>query len=176
MSAQTSSPLGIFYEHPDWFRPLFAELETRGIAYERLDARAVRLDPGAPADEFGLIFNRMSPSAFQRGAPEAVFAAAELIGAWEDAGVPVVNGSRAWATEMSKIRQLRLVEELGLGYPRSRFVHLGSLREAALEIGFPLVVKPNLGGSGVGVARFDGLEELETALATGAVDLGPSGA
>jgi hypothetical protein len=26
----TSKPLAIFYEHPDWFRPLFAELDSRG--------------------------------------------------------------------------------------------------------------------------------------------------
>ena len=30
--------LAIFHEHPDWFRPLFAELDRRGVPYTRLDA------------------------------------------------------------------------------------------------------------------------------------------
>ena len=31
-------PIGIYYEHPDWFRPLFAELDRRGTPYVALDA------------------------------------------------------------------------------------------------------------------------------------------
>ena len=31
-------PIGIYYEHPDWFRPLFAELDRRGTPYVRVDA------------------------------------------------------------------------------------------------------------------------------------------
>ncbi len=26
-----NKPIGIYYEHPDWFRPLFTELDRRGI-------------------------------------------------------------------------------------------------------------------------------------------------
>ena len=33
-------PLAIYHEHPDWFRPLFAELDRRGMPYVRLDPRA----------------------------------------------------------------------------------------------------------------------------------------
>ena len=31
-------PIAIFYEHPDWFRPLFAELDRRGTPYQKLNA------------------------------------------------------------------------------------------------------------------------------------------
>ena len=27
--------IAIFYEHPAWFAPLFAEIDRRGIAYDR---------------------------------------------------------------------------------------------------------------------------------------------
>ena len=37
--------LGIYYEHPDWFRPLFAELDRRGVAYDALHADEHRYDP-----------------------------------------------------------------------------------------------------------------------------------
>ena len=33
-------PIAIYHEHPDWFRPLFAELDRRGMPYVRLDAAA----------------------------------------------------------------------------------------------------------------------------------------
>lgn len=167
--------LGILYEHPDWFRPLFTLLDHRGWDWTPLDARDGILDPADPPTDLDLVFNRMSPSAFQRGAAAAVFATQEWLAAWEDARIPVVNGSRAWRTELSKIRQLRLLEGLGLDYPEARFVQPDGIRAAAREIGFPLVVKPNVGGSGAGVVRFDSGAELDAALQAGTLDLGPTG-
>ena len=38
-------PFAIYHEHPDWFRPLFAELDRRGIPFVRLDPRAHLYDP-----------------------------------------------------------------------------------------------------------------------------------
>ena len=38
-------PIGIFYEHPEWFAPLFAELDRRGLPYERILAHEHRFDP-----------------------------------------------------------------------------------------------------------------------------------
>lgn len=171
----TTPRLGILYEHPHWFRPLFQALEQRGWDHDPLDARCLTLAPGDPPGPFDLVFNRMSPSAFQRDAAPAVFATAEYLEAWEARGTPVVNGSTAWRTELSKIRQLDLIGSLGLAHPESRFVQPSGLREAAREIGFPLVVKPNVGGSGAGVVRFDSREEMEHALESRTVDLGPTG-
>ncbi len=66
-------PLAVYYEHPDWFRPLFAELERRGTPYVRVDAARHRFDPGAEGEPFALLFNRMSASAYLRGHGNAVF-------------------------------------------------------------------------------------------------------
>ena len=41
--------LGIFYEHPDWYRPLFDELDRRGVPYDALHAGAHRYDPADAA-------------------------------------------------------------------------------------------------------------------------------
>ena len=38
-------PIAIFYEHPDWFRPLFAELDRRATPYVKLHAGEHRFDP-----------------------------------------------------------------------------------------------------------------------------------
>ena len=36
--ANRDSAIAIYYEHPDWFRPLFAELDRRGMPYVCVDA------------------------------------------------------------------------------------------------------------------------------------------
>ena len=63
----TSRPIAIYHEHPDWFRPLFAELDRRGTPYVRLDARRHHYDVAERERDYSLVFNRMSPSAYLRG-------------------------------------------------------------------------------------------------------------
>ena len=69
-STVTSSPkpIAVYYEHPEWFRPLFAELDRRGLAYDALDASRHRYDAtNGDGSQYGLVLNRMSPSAHLRG-------------------------------------------------------------------------------------------------------------
>ena len=62
-----TAQIGILYEHPHWFQPLFAELERRGLSYERLHACEHTFDPAASPADYALVVNRMSPSAYLRG-------------------------------------------------------------------------------------------------------------
>jgi hypothetical protein len=55
-------PIGILYEHPEWFAPLFAELERRQLPYERILAHDHRFDPSASSAPYSLVVNRVSPS------------------------------------------------------------------------------------------------------------------
>ncbi|MCA1570187.1 MAG: hypothetical protein LC798_07670, partial [Chloroflexi bacterium] len=66
-------PIAILYEHPEWFRPLFAELERREVAFDRLHAGDLAWDPGATTSPYDLVVNRMSPSAWTRGQAGAIF-------------------------------------------------------------------------------------------------------
>src|SRR6266852_7842394 len=118
-----AKPIAIYYEHPDWFRPLFAELERRGTPYERLHANTHRYDPADPAPPYALLFNRMSPSAWLRGRGDAVFYTLQYLAHLERLGVRVVNGYRAFVVETSKALQLSLFERLGLQHPRARVIH-----------------------------------------------------
>ena len=63
----STRPLLIFYEHPDWFRPLFNELDRRGTPYIRVHADGFAFDPAAQPPLASAVFNRMSPSAWKRG-------------------------------------------------------------------------------------------------------------
>jgi hypothetical protein len=173
MPATPDGPIAIYYEHPDWFRPLFAELDRRGIPYERVDAARHSYDPAEADSPYSLVFNRASPSAYLRGHGQVTFHTHAWLRHLERIGVPVVNGAACYEMETSKALQLDILEELGLPYPRARVINNPELApEAARGLRFPIVVKPNIGGSGAGITRFDTPAALEEAAASGRIDLG----
>ena len=166
-------PFAIYHEHPDWFRPLFAELERRGIPFVRLDCRAHLYDPSERECPYSLVFNRMSPSAYLRGGVQGMFFTLSYLAHLERLGVPIVNGVAGFTMELSKARQLTLLESLGLGYPKARVInHPSKAVEAAAGLRFPVVVKANIGGSGAGIVRFDTHEALKAAAAENRLDFG----
>jgi hypothetical protein len=167
-----SAPTGILYEHPEWFRPLFTELDRRGVRYERVRAQALAFDP-ASRPPYGLVLNRMSPSAYLRGSGHAIFASLAFLDALDRHGVPAVNGAAAFRLELSKTAQIALLARLGLPHPRSRVInHPSRALEAAYDLVFPLMIKPNIGGSGAKIQRFETRAALEETVAAGALDLG----
>lgn len=166
-------PFAIYHEHPDWFRPLFAELDRRGLPHVTLDPRAHLYNPGETGTNFSLVFNRMSPSAYLRGGVQGMFFTLSYLAHLERIGVPVVNGLSAFATEISKARQLTLLESLGLPYPATRVInHPNMAIAASAELRFPVVVKANVGGSGAGIVRFDAPADLARAAAENRLDFG----
>src|SRR5438105_11658619 len=114
--------IGVLYEHPEWFEPLFAELDRRGLPYQRVLGHQLSYDPAATDPPFTLLFNRMSPSAYLRGHARAIFTARHYLAHLERLGVATINGSAAYNLELSKARQLDLLALLGLPAPRSRVV------------------------------------------------------
>lgn len=169
-------PLAIYHEHPDWFRPLFAELERRGIPYERLDAAAHVFDPSETESPWSLVFNRASPSAYLRGHGQTTFYTLHWLRHLERLGVPVVNGVEAYTNELSKATQLGLLGALGLPFPKSRVInHASQAVAAAKGFRYPVLVKANVGGSGAGIVKYESPEALQAAIDAGTVDLGVDG-
>ena len=174
--SSASEPIAIYHEHPDWFRPLFAELERRGVPYARLDAAAHVYDPSEREVPYALVVNRASPSAYLRGHAQTTFHTLHWLRHLERLGVPVVNGSAAYAVELSKAYQLELLEELGLPYPRARVINNPAAAvEAARGLRYPVLVKANVGGSGAGITRYESEGALAAAVAAGQVTLGVDG-
>ncbi len=169
----SSLPIAVYYEHPDWFRPLFAELDRRGTDYVRVDARRHVYDPGQTEREYRLLFNRMSPSAYLRSEHPGVFYTLGYLAHLERLGTRVVNGRQAFTTETSKALQLTLLQSLGLPYPKARVIGDPQAAPTAAEgLRFPVVVKANIGGSGAGIVRYDSLADLTRAVQEGRIDLG----
>jgi glutathione synthase/RimK-type ligase-like ATP-grasp enzyme len=165
--------IAIFYEHPEWFTALFAELDRRGVAYTRLLAHDHGFDPAEHRIPYALIVNRMSPSAYLRGHAQAIFYTLHYLAYLQAIGANVLNGYEAYVYEFSKARQLGLLHGLGLRYPRARVINDPSQAlTAAAALTFPVIVKPNIGGSGAKIVKFHASDELREAVASGILDLG----
>jgi hypothetical protein len=165
-----TKPIGILYEHPEWFKPLFATLDRRGLPYEPIHAESHRYDPSAHSAPYSLVVNRVSASSFLRGHSQAILYARQYLAHLEAIGVPTLNGTAPFELDLSKARQLTLMAKLGLPHPRSRVANsVEQVEAAALELEYPIIVKPNLGGSGALMRRFDSHDELRAAVADGSV-------
>jgi len=167
--------LAILYEHPAWFLPLFAALERRGISHAALTTHGA-FSPSAGELPAPVIFNRIAMSSFLRDGEHPIFHAAALLDHWRLHGAQVINGADVIAIDSSKARQLSLISSLGLAIPETRVVHRAADVEAAAQsIGFPLVVKANIGGSGAGIVRYDNMAELRACIADGLLPVSVDG-
>jgi len=159
------SDLCVLFEHPEWQKPLFAALERRGVAFTALDLKSACVadgdEPLAP-----LYFNQASPSAYVRGNARAVPFALAYLRALEIRGVRVLNGADAFSLELSKTAQAALLRRLGVPTPRTwTFNDPRALRTRAREISFPVLLKPEQGGSGARIMLVQSFAELDAFLA-----------
>ena len=47
-------PIAIYYEHPDWFRPLFQQLDERGTHWVKVDVRDHHYDVASAQQDYSL--------------------------------------------------------------------------------------------------------------------------
>ena len=105
----------------------------------------------------------MSPSAYLRGSSEAIFFTQNYLEFLKARHVPVLNGARAYRLETSKVLQLKLLLRLGIPFPSTVVMHHRSQVAAARDLCFPVISKPNLGGSGAGIQKFESYAHLADA-------------
>lgn len=166
-------PIAILYEHPEWFKPLFAELDRLGAPYVALHAADHVYDPDEREAPYGLVVNRMSPSAWMRGRRDAIFHTLRYLEHLDEIGAPVLNGATAFRYELSKAAQYSLMARLGIRHPTTRVLSRPEQALAAAEgLRFPVLVKPNIGGSGAGITSFATPEELARAVTAGSCEFG----
>lgn len=162
----SSNPdLIVLHEHPLWQQPLFDALQRRGVRFEALDLKQNAFaDDAAPRAK--LYFNQASPSAYVRGNVRAVPFAMAQMRALELRGARVLNGSAAFALELSKSAQAALMHSLGIDCPRARvFNDVEALAPHEADLQFPALLKPEQGGSGARMHLVESLAELRTLLA-----------
>jgi hypothetical protein len=168
-----AAPLAFLYEHPQWFNPIFAELDRRGTPYAKIHEPEHFYTAGEAPPAFRVLFNRMSPSADRREHGSSIFHTLAWLGQLELQGVRVLNGTEAFRYEVSKALQLSLLSSLGIPYPKARVIHdPHHAVDAAEGLRYPVVVKPNVGGSGAGIVRFDSRAALQEAIDSSSLHLG----
>ena len=165
--------IAILYEHPDWFKPLFAELDRRQVAYDKIHISDHYFDPGELSSAYPLVVNRMSAYPSTPSLPSVVLYVKQYLALLDYLGVRVINGLRSYEVGASKALQMSIFRRMGLAVPKSRVIHEPAQAVAAAEgLDYPVLIKPNIGGSGAGIVRFNTPEELARAAAEGSIELG----
>jgi glutathione synthase/RimK-type ligase-like ATP-grasp enzyme len=150
----------VLHENPEWYPPLAAAFDAEGVAHEQwlLGDGVLDLDAEPPR---GVFWSRMSASAHTRGHPHAKDHARAVLSWLEAHGRRVVNGRRVLELEMSKADQLTALRAAGIEVPRTvAVVGRENLLAAAGALPAPFILKPDQGGKGLGVRRFDSVEQL----------------
>jgi len=156
----------VLHENPEWMPPFAAAFAAEGVDWDETLVTGGSMDLTATPAE-GLWWSRMSASAHTRGHTAAAEHARALLDVLEAHGRRVVNGRAVLDLELSKLRQLALLRAARIAVPRTVAVVGGrpdDVLAAAATVGPPVVVKPNRGGKGLGVTRFDSVDELAAAL------------
>lgn len=157
----------ILHENDEWVVPLRAAFKKLGIEAKEwfLDDGEVTFDQ-VPPD--AIFYNRMSASSHTRGhrfGPEY----ARMVLAWlQNNGRRVVNTTNALYLEVCKISQYAALQQAGVSTPATRPV-VGKEHIVASAQSFnhwPLILKPNRGGKGLGVQLFQTEQALADYLAS----------
>ena len=168
--------LAVFYEHPQWFEPLFAALDRHGLDWKATRIQDHTFDPADPKPPAPVILNRLAMSSFLRQEEHALFYSMAVLGHWESLGARVINGPGVLAYDTNKARQLSLFRAAGLDIPMTRVAHRRTdVPRLAAEVGYPVMVKVNVGGSGAGMIRYDTPDELHAAVTDRLTPVGVDG-
>lgn len=173
MASSTLPTVHVLYENPAWIPPLEEGLANEGFRVRLVHVNEGRIDPSEVPPE-GIWLNRISPSSHTRGHVNSVELTRQLLYWLESHGRRVVNGTRAFELEMSKLRQDLVLRRHGIRTPRTVLaVGRDHLIEAAGTFHGPFITKHDQGGKGLGIRLFQDSRELEAHLNAADFDAGP---
>ncbi|MFK7931723.1 MAG: RimK family alpha-L-glutamate ligase [Myxococcota bacterium] len=156
------SAVHVLFENEDWMPPLREALKSRGLPVQEHFITDGSVDPNdAPAE--GVWINRMSPSAHTRDHQGGVVLTRLWLEHLEAHRRPVLNGTRAFGLEVSKVRQDQALRRAGILTPHTVAVVGGAdaLVSAAQTFPQPFITKHNQGGKGLGVQLFRSIDAFE---------------
>ncbi|MBT5828452.1 MAG: alpha-L-glutamate ligase [Alphaproteobacteria bacterium] len=151
----------ILHDNPDWLEPIKQSLNKENINYQDIVLGDGLLDIASKPED-AVYFNRVSPSSHLRGKPDSIEHAISYLGHLNAHNKKVINNLPTQYLELNKFAQYLALEKAGIKIPRT-LAALGkeSILAAAKKISFPLILKPNRGGSGAGVEIFYNMAEIK---------------
>ncbi len=155
----------IIHENEEWVEPLWKELDAMGVPYYNWNVKEGGFDLSSVPPE-GIFYNRMSASSHTRGNRFSVELTIPLIQWLQSHGRTVINGDQTVQTEVNKTLQYLKLNRHGLKTPRTYIANNVELllEQATLYRETPFIVKPNRGGKGLGVQKFNGYESLKNSM------------
>jgi len=155
----------VIHENEAWVLPLRAAFAALGTPHEEwfLDRGLLDLRRAPPQ---GVFYNRMSASSHTRGHTHAPEYAAAVLEMLERRGRTVVNGRRALQLELSKVAQYEALAAFSIPTPDTiAVIGVENIPQAAENLGYPLILKHNRAGKGLGVQLVLSKPGLDDALA-----------
>ncbi len=131
--------------------PLRKSFAARNIPFAEwhLDKGILDLRAAPPP---GVFYNRMSASSHTRGHRYAPELTAAVLAWLKGHGAVVVNGERALQLELSKVAQYEALAKFGIETPQTlAVVGKENIADAARRLGYPVILKHNRAGKGLGV-------------------------
>jgi len=162
----------VIHENDDWVVPLRQNFAARGIPFAEwhLDRGILDLRAAPPP---GVFYNRMSASSHTRDHRYAPELTAAVLAWLKGHGAVIVNGERALQLELSKVAQYEALAKFGIETPQTlAVVGKNDIARAAQRLGYPVILKHNRAGKGLGVRLLLSAAALEEHLASG--DFEPS--
>ena len=169
------SPIGVLDEHPDWLDPLYSVFDERGVPYEKIDISTFSYNPQLK-ECLPFYINRLSPSALNRGHESAFAFTLDYITHLESMGARVINGSHTVLIETSKAKQASILSTLNISQPKTIVLNnIAQIEKYISDFQFPILIKPNCGGSGSGIQKFENPGDLKSARDAGEIDIPVNG-
>ena len=170
-----NSPIGVLDEHPDWLDPLYSVFDERGVPYEKIDISTFSYNPKLK-ECLPFYINRLSPSALNRGHESAFAFTLDYITHLESMGARVINGSHTVLIETSKAKQASILSTLNIPQPKTIVLNnITQIEKYISDFQFPILIKPNCGGSGSGIQKFENPDDLKSATDAGEIDIPVNG-
>ena len=169
----SQAKIAFLYEHPTWSNNLLSAFTRRGVELFPVNVAELDFNTDVSDCPFGTAVNRINIMPSSGRSPQVVFQTLHYLNWLELAGVRVINGARAHFVGASKAMQNGVFSALGLAHPRAIAIYRAEdSLNAAESIGYPVIVKPNIGGSGSGIVRYGSKDELHDAIRFRSLDLG----
>jgi hypothetical protein len=156
----------VIHENDAWVEPLRTAFEARHVPFAEwfLDEGVLDLTKAPPQ---GVFYNRMSASSHTRDHRYAPELTAAVLAWLTRHGRTIVNGERAIALEVSKVAQYESLATFGVETPPTlAAVGKQNIAEAARRLGYPVILKHNRAGKGLGVQLLLSAQALDEHLAS----------
>ena len=168
--------VALLYEHPSWSDQLIQCFQKNDIELTLLNIDQLIFDTADLDVDYDLLINRVNIMPHAQRDSAIVFHTLHFLNWLELTDVQIINGAKAHYAGSSKALQNGIFAKLGLDFPSATAIYkVEDALRAAETIGFPLIVKPNIGGSGSGVVKYDDSQQLALDINSQTLNLGVDG-